>query len=39
MGSVPDYCNKKNISIKQVEIFLLVEGLALNWKKKKAQNL
>lgn len=30
MGWVPDHCNKSSIAIKQVAMFLLVEGLKHN---------
>lgn len=31
VGLVPDHHNKTNIAVKQIVIFLLVEGLAFNW--------
>ena len=30
-GSIPDHCNKVGSIIKQVDIFLLVEGLAFKF--------
>lgn len=35
MGLIPEHCNKVNITIQRVIIFLLGEVLAFNWGKKK----